>query len=416
MRACVLAALLLCACSSDSDDRKAGDQLDTSETTSDVRVCAAGATTKGVDVSKWNGSVDWTKAYNAGVRFAFIRVSDGVNTHDAKFASYWAGAKSAGVIRGAYQFFRPTQSATAQADLLVDSIGGAYTDGDLPPVIDVEDDGGLSPSTVAARVRTWVDRVHARLGVDPIVYTGKYFWRDEVGGPSSFAGNPLWIAQYTSLCPDLPGPWASWTFWQYAEDGTVSGISGDVDMDRFNGSLDQLKALAHATPTRPVSFAWTRNTDASYDFTVSAPADVAAVELRVEGYLIGTASLTGGLGSVHYTFNVATTDRAIEAKATDGSALGNGLIDSVGATSVFARQTGEHEYEIGLERAPASWATVEVSADGYALTDLDTGAVRSDRLAVRYAFNGLGERALKIVARNSAGTIVSTRTRTLTVR
>jgi len=214
-----------------------------------ARVCAAGEVTKGMDISYYEGTVNWTSVKNAGIKFAFIRVSDGTGFHDPKFASYWADAAAHGIIRGPYQFFRPTQGIDAQADLMISSLGGHYTPGDLPPVIDVEADGGLAPATVAARVRQWVDRVHNALGVTPIVYTGKYFWRDEVGGPTSFVSNPLWIAQYTSLCPDLPAPWSRWTFWQNTETGTVAGISGKVDLDQFNGSLADLQAFAMGSGT-----------------------------------------------------------------------------------------------------------------------------------------------------------------------
>ena len=209
----------------------------------EARVCANGATTLGIDVSYYQGVINWTTVRNAGVRFAFIRLSDGDVFQDPKFTANWNGAKQAGVIRGAYQFFRPNQNVTAQADKMIAAIG-TYQQGDLPPVIDVEATGGLSPSAVASRVRTWVDRVKNALGVTPIVYTGKYFWRDQVGGPTSFVNNPLWIAQYTSLCPDLPAPWQRWTFWQYSESGTVAGISGKVDMNRFNGSVAELEAFA----------------------------------------------------------------------------------------------------------------------------------------------------------------------------
>src|SRR6267142_4680754 len=68
--------------------------------------CAAGITTRGVDVSYYNGSIDWPTVKGAGYQFAFIRVSDGTSFHDPKFASYWAGAQAAGLVRGAYQFFR----------------------------------------------------------------------------------------------------------------------------------------------------------------------------------------------------------------------------------------------------------------------------------------------------------------------
>jgi lysozyme len=230
-----------------SDDTGDGGESDNLR----ARVCASGATVRGIDVSYHNGTINWSSVKASGVEFAFVRVSDGIGFRDPKFATYYPAAKAAGVIRGPYQFFRPNQDVAAQADLLVSAIGGVYTPGDLPPVIDVEATGGLSPATVAARVRTWVDRVKGKLGIDPIVYTGKYFWRDQVGGPSSFANNALWIAAYTSLCPDIPSPWTRWTFWQHSDKGSVSGISGDVDLDKFNGSLADLIAFANGNAPPP---------------------------------------------------------------------------------------------------------------------------------------------------------------------
>ena len=238
----------------DSTDSKSGaglgSDVDSAGNTPEVgilaRVCASGTTTSGVDVSYYNGTINWTSVKNAGYAFAFIRISDGASFHDPQFGANWSGAKSAGVIRGIYQFFRPTQDVNAQADLVISAVGTPEP-GDLPPVIDVEVTGNLAPASVAAKVRQWVDRVKAGTGLDPIVYTGKYFWRDQVGGPTSFANNPLWIAQYTSLCPDLTSPWNTWAFWQYSESGTVPGMSGAVDMDRFNGSLAELQAMAGGT-------------------------------------------------------------------------------------------------------------------------------------------------------------------------
>ena len=427
----VLCALLGSACTIGENDSVAGDglrdELDSPDDDGDVdstgqpraRVCAQGATTLGIDISKWQGTINWAKVKAAGVQFAFIRLSDGANTRDAKFDSNWASTKSAGIIRGAYQFFRPAQSVTAQADMMIAAIG-THQLGDLPPVIDVEDDGGLAPATVASRVRTWVDRVQAALGVMPIVYTGKYFWRDEVGSPASFAPSSLWIAQYTSLCPDIPAPWAKWTFWQYTESGTIDGIAGPVDTNRFNGSLAQLQDFVGAQP-RPLPFSWVRNADGSYDFSISgAPASVTSAEIRIEDFLIGAAPIANGSGKLHYVFNVAREDRVIEVRGLGANGaitgLGNGIIDSVATTSAFLRQTGEHEYEIGLERAPASWATVEIDVDGFLLTDIDTGVQRSPRRAVRWKFNGLGDRNIKLVARDAAGTVVDTRTRVLLVR
>lgn len=203
--------------------------------------CASGDTVPGIDVSKWQGTINWTKVAGAGVKFAIIRVSDGKNTIDAKFESNWAGAKAQGIVVGAYQFFRPSQDPIVQADILLDKMG-TLQPGDLPPVIDVEDNGGMSSSAVAAAVKKWIDHVEAATGVKPIVYTGRYFWQDYVKS-TAWSDYNLWIAHYTNGCPNIPSQWSNWAMHQYSESGSVPGISGGVDMNRFNGTYDDLLAL-----------------------------------------------------------------------------------------------------------------------------------------------------------------------------
>lgn len=213
-----------------------------SELTSAATVCGTGPTVKGIDVSAYQGTIDWAKVKADGVEYAFVRVSDGLNSPDSKFDVNWAGTRAKGILRGAYQFFRPNQDPIAQADLLLSKIGTLAPD-DLPPVIDVEAAGGLPPATVAAKVKIWIDHVTAALGRPPILYTGFYFWRDQVGAPDQVA-SPLWHAQYTSAaCPNIPPPWQTWTFWQYTSSGTIAGISGAVDVDRFNGTRAELDGL-----------------------------------------------------------------------------------------------------------------------------------------------------------------------------
>ncbi len=204
--------------------------------------CADGVTTLGIDISKWQGDVDWTKVANGGVKFAFVRVSHGLNTIDQWFDSNWAEARAAGLHVGVYQYFEPGQSATAQADLLLERMG-ALGPGDLPPVIDVESHGNLPAAEVAAAVTEWVARVEGATGVKPIVYTGRYFWQDYVKS-AAFAGYPLWIAHYTNACPNLPSQWADWTVHQYTDKGVVNGVSGPTDTNRFNGDEAALLAFA----------------------------------------------------------------------------------------------------------------------------------------------------------------------------
>jgi lysozyme len=203
-------------------------------------VCADGPTVQGMDVSYYETSVDWAAAHQAGVEFAFVRVSDGLQFMDPKFPAYWSGAKAAGVIRGAYQFFRPAEDPIAQADLLLGQMGPLGV-GDLPPVLDVEVSGGLTTAGVAASVRAWVAHVTAAIGRPPIVYAGLYSWHD-LTGSANVTTSPLWVAQYTTApCPNIPTPWTRWLFWQYSATGSVAGIPGaTLDVNVFNGTLDAL--------------------------------------------------------------------------------------------------------------------------------------------------------------------------------
>ncbi len=203
--------------------------------------CEVGPTVRGIDVSYFQETISWKRVRQAGVQFAFIRVSDGMTVSDPKFAHNWSGARRVGVLRGAYQYFRPEESAIAQADLLIAAI--RRDPGELPPVIDVETDGGRSPAQLAARVRAWVDRVRAQLRVEPIVYTGPDVWRERAGG-AELSSQPLWLAHYTPSCPTVPPPWVRWTFWQHTDRGTVPGIAGPVDLNVFAGDYLALEELA----------------------------------------------------------------------------------------------------------------------------------------------------------------------------
>lgn len=228
------------ACAPGSSDPGTEDVVGANE--EEIRICAGGATQKGIDVSEHNGVVNWTKVKAAGTVFAVARVSDGLNHPDSKFATNWAGIKSAGLVRGVYQYFRPGQSAVGQADLLLSKIG-TLGEGDLAPVIDVETANGQSLSTVVAGVRAWIDRVKEKTGRDPIIYAAAGFW-DTLPNTAQFSGNVLWVANYQAQCPFMPKTWDKWAIWQHSESGSVSGISGAVDLNVFNGSLDQLKVLA----------------------------------------------------------------------------------------------------------------------------------------------------------------------------
>jgi lysozyme len=206
-------------------------------------VCAGPTTTYGIDVSRFQGDIDWNKVAGSGVKFAFIQISRSLTDVDAKFEYNWQHAKAAGILRGAYQRFHPEQDVIAQADLFLSKLG-PYQAGDLPPVLDVEDANGKTATQIAAAVRQWVEYVEMKLGVRPIIYTGFYFWRDSVGG-ADFSGYKLWVANYGTACPLVPPAWASWTIHQYSSTAVVPGITANTcDVNKFNGTLAELQALA----------------------------------------------------------------------------------------------------------------------------------------------------------------------------
>ncbi|MDX9723353.1 MAG: GH25 family lysozyme [Myxococcota bacterium] len=193
---------------------------------------------EGIDVSYWQGDIDWQQVRDAGYQFAFIRVSDGVSVVDNRFDANWMAAADAGVLRGAYQFFRPSVDPIAQAELLLQKLD-LLSPLDLPPVIDVETADGMPPEEVAARLQIWLEYVQDATGRKPIIYTGKFIWEALVKS-NDFSNYPLWIAQYGPECPNLPANWQSWKFFQYTSQGTVPGITGKVDLNRFNGDRQAL--------------------------------------------------------------------------------------------------------------------------------------------------------------------------------
>jgi len=208
-----------------------------------VTYCAPGETLEGIDVSKWQGEIDWDAVAGAGIQFAFIRATHGAEILDEWFDTNWRRAREVGIARGAYQFFEGGDDPVEQADAFL-SMLPALEPGDLPPVIDVESpDGNPGVAQYQDNVRTWLDRVEAALGVPPIIYTGKYYWDDHLGGTDEFQDHPLWDAWWSDSCPDTPRGWSEWTFWQYSSTGRVPGISGNVDRDRFDGTMDDLLAL-----------------------------------------------------------------------------------------------------------------------------------------------------------------------------
>ena len=202
---------------------------------------------EGIDVSHWQGTINWPLVAKAGKQFAFLKASDGLLLTDGTmfvdttYPTNRAQARAAGIPVGAYHFARPDATpgdAIAEADHFVDTAAPAT--GDLPPVLDLEVSGGLTTTPLQAWVQAFMDRVYERTGIRGAIYVSPSFWSTYMGNTATLALNGyqvVWIAHWTTASqPTMPASnWAGegWTFWQYTSSGTVSGISGSVDLDRY---------------------------------------------------------------------------------------------------------------------------------------------------------------------------------------
>ncbi len=224
-------------------------------------VCATGATVEGVDVSIYQGGhIDWNAVHASGRQFAITRINDGVNSMDPTFRTNWSGIRAAGMIRGAYQYFRPNADAATQARIVCSAVG-RLGDGDLPAMLDLESSGGMSSSTIIARITTWLHDVEACTGKRPMIYTAAWFWNPNVGS-RAFGAYPLVVAAYGPSCPTLPIGWTRWAIFQYSDGevrytpgvGPVPGIGQSCDRDKFNGSLADLRNFAGSDPAWGAQF------------------------------------------------------------------------------------------------------------------------------------------------------------------
>jgi GH25 family lysozyme M1 (1,4-beta-N-acetylmuramidase) len=195
----------------------------------------------GIDVYHWQGTIDWPTVASTNVRFVIARATQGTAV-DPTYPQNLAGATENGIAVGTYHVAVPsaaTGDASAEPDAFVAAARNAS--GDILPVLDLEDTGDLSVADLQDWVRRWLSAVRSALGVRPMIYTSPSFWHDSMGDTEWFAnhGFPLWIAHWDVKVPTVPAnDWGGhgWTFWQWNDCWTVSGITGCVDGDRFLGT------------------------------------------------------------------------------------------------------------------------------------------------------------------------------------
>lgn len=193
---------------------------------------------EGIDVSHWQGTIDWARVRASGRTFAIAKSTEGIGYKDSSYERNKAAALGQGLKFGAYHFARPgSNNPVVEADWFVNNSG--YQRGMLIPTLDLELTGGLDTTALTSWVKAWLTRVDERLGVKAMIYVSPSFWRTNMGDSRWFADNGyaiLWVANWGVTNPSIPASnWGgrSWTFWQYTSDGVVPGISGRVDLNRY---------------------------------------------------------------------------------------------------------------------------------------------------------------------------------------
>ncbi len=196
---------------------------------------------EGIDVSHWQGTIDWAKVKAAGKTFVIAKATEGIGFKDDHYDRFKSGAMAQGLKFGAYHFARPgSNDPVREADWFVDTMG--LQRGMLIPTLDLERTGGLGTTALNNWVKAWLQRVNARTGVKAMIYVSPSFWRTYMGNSRWYADNGysvLWVAHWSTSSPSVPADnWGgrSWTFWQYTSDGVVPGISGRVDLNRYRHS------------------------------------------------------------------------------------------------------------------------------------------------------------------------------------
>lgn len=212
----------------------------------------------GVDVSHWQGTINWSQVLTAGKTFAFVKATEGVTFVDGQFITNMINGNNAGLKMGAYHFARPdNNSAVSEANHFLNNASSYIGINKLPPVLDLEDPPGVnlqslfSKATLTTWVQTWLTTVQNATGVAPIIYTNANYANYLNSSLNSYK---LWIANFPTSSTTPPtniGVWSTWLFKQYSETGTVSGISGNTDLDVFNGTVSDFNNLIGSSASTP---------------------------------------------------------------------------------------------------------------------------------------------------------------------
>jgi GH25 family lysozyme M1 (1,4-beta-N-acetylmuramidase) len=308
-----------------------------------------GSYLEGIDVSHWQGSINWSSVAAAGKKFAVMKATESTIYADSQYPTWHPAARSVGIRVGAYHFAQPSTTAgdaVAEADWFVSHAN--LLAGDLNPALDLEVSNGLSTSALQAWVGAWLTEVYQKTGVRPMIYTSPSFWRNYMGDTRSFADQGytvLWVAHWFVTSPSVPGSnWGGhgWTFWQYSDCGSVSGISGCVDLDRYNGT-DLTKVTYGANFTvapSPASQSVKQGVGTSFSVAINRTWFTLPVTLSVSGAPAGTTltldstTVSGSSTTLHVTTSRSGTVTPVGTYPLTITATGNGLTRTATASLV----------------------------------------------------------------------------------
>lgn len=204
----------------------------------------------GIDVSRWQGDIDWHRVRNAGISFAFIKATEGGDHADPNFRRYWREAAQARIPRGAYHYYYFCRTGAEQAAWFIHNVPREI--GSLPPVIDLEWTNSRTcprrppPHEVKREAEIFMQIVGRHYGQRPIIYTTVDFYRDNQLGTMRAE---FWLRSVADH-PSARYPGQRWAFWQYTGTGIVPGIRGNVDLNAFAGTALDWQRWLQARLTR----------------------------------------------------------------------------------------------------------------------------------------------------------------------
>lgn len=195
----------------------------------------------GIDVSQYQGTIDWNNIEAIDeqfeLKFVIVRATAGSEKVDTKFKKNWSNLTESLYIQGAYHYYRPDENSTEQAANFIANV--KLRKGHLPPILDIEKmPKGQSMDKLKEGLQNWLTIVEKHYGVKPIIYTGEKYFEDFL--KEDFPNYQFWIANYN--------PWkekieADYLMWQFTEKAQLHGVNELVDVNVFNGNVDDLKKV-----------------------------------------------------------------------------------------------------------------------------------------------------------------------------